>query len=204
MPEHSDKKKDDLSEKIISGVERLSTLFRARLWIDAKAEGLTPLQAQIIMLIDKQSGKRHSITTIAAEFSVTKATVSAVVKTLLSKNLIIKKEDKKDSRGFFVLLTPQGKKYSATMSNSHFFFYQFIENLPQTDIEHIWDALLKLLFHLQKSGIIPVRMCLICRHFQEPKGNAQAFCMLMRTPLSISSLRIDCPEHEIKKQTDTE
>ncbi|MEQ1789681.1 MAG: MarR family winged helix-turn-helix transcriptional regulator [Rickettsiales bacterium] len=181
--------------KITAGVERLSTVFRAALWEEAKHYSLSPLQVQILLFVAFHDREQCSVTNIAKEFAVTKATISDAVKTLLEKTLL-KKLGAEDARGFSLLLTVDGKKCVNKLSGLANFFDTSLSHVPEAEISKIWEGMLLLIGHLQKTSIIPVRMCFSCQHFgkEHPEG-APHYCHFMQKPLEIKDVRIDCPEY---------
>jgi len=77
--------------KLVAGLERLSTLFKSGLQEIAKEQKLMPLQTQLLLFISEHSAGLCSVTHLAVEFSVTKATVSDSLKTLVLKDCLEKK-----------------------------------------------------------------------------------------------------------------
>lgn len=181
--------------KITAGIERLSTVFRAALWEEAKHYNLSPLQVQILLFIAFHDAQQCSITFIAKEFAVTKATVSDAVRVLLEKELL-KKRGAEDARGFFLYLSTDGKKCVSKLSGLTDFFENSLNKVSEEDIGKIWEGMLLLIGNLQQTNIIPVRMCFSCQHFgkDHPKG-APHYCNFMQKPLSTKDIRIDCPEY---------
>jgi DNA-binding MarR family transcriptional regulator len=181
--------------KIIAGIERLSTVFRAALWEEAKQYNLSPLQVQILLFISFHHAAQCSVTSLAREFAVTKATISDAVKILLEKDLL-KKIPGGDPRGFLLALSATGAKYADSLSGLSDFFTASLDNVPQAEINKIWEGMLLLIGHLQKSDMIPMRMCHNCEHFgKEHPGGTPHFCKLMQKPLATETIRLNCPEH---------
>ncbi len=183
--------------KITAGIERLSTVFRAALWEEAKHYSLSPLQVQILLFVAFHEAEQCSITAIAKEFAVTKATVSDAVRVLLEKELL-KKRGAEDARAFLLYLTPDGKKCVNKLSGLTDFFETSLNSVSEEEIGKIWEGMLLLVANLQRTGIIPVRMCFSCKHFgkDHPDG-APHYCNFMQKPLTIKDIRIDCPEYSI-------
>ncbi len=181
--------------KITAGIERMSTVFRAALWEEAKQYNLSPLQVQILLFVAFHDVKQCGITSLAREFAVTKATVSDAVKSLVEKSLL-KKLDTADARAFLLALTGEGKKCVGKLSGLSDFFTSALENIPEAEINKIWEGMVLLMGHMQKTGIVPLRMCSNCQHFgkNHPDG-APHYCELMQKPLAVNELRIDCPEY---------
>lgn len=181
--------------KITVGIERLSTAFRATLWEEAKNYNFSPLQLQIILFVAFHEARQCNITNIAREFAVTKATVSDAVRVLIEKDFL-KKITSDDARAFFLELTASGKKCVNKLSGLTEFFNSSLSEASNEEIEKIWEGLLLLISYLQKTDIIPVRMCFNCKHFQSKTAKEKTdYCKLMQKPLQIKDIRLDCSEH---------
>lgn len=178
--------------KIATGIERLSTVFRAALWEEAKQSGLSPLQAQILLFIASHVPLQSSVSSLAKEFAVTKATVSDAVRVLLEKNML-KKQSGNDGRAFSLALTVSGKKLVKRLGALSDYFDKTLTAIPPNERKKIWEGLWLLMGHLQNTGIIPLRMCLSCQHYGNHKDTP--YCHLMQQTLQLEDLRLDCPEH---------
>lgn len=188
----------DIRAKTIAGIERLSTVFRAALWEEAKRYNLSPLQVQILLFVAFHNHNQCNITGIAKEFAVTKATVSDAVKTLLEKKLL-EKNVIQDARGFLLSLTTNGKDCTDKLSGLTAFFDGAFKDVPNAEMAKIWEGLLLLIGHLQKTDTVPVRMCFSCQHFgKDHNEGTPHFCHLMQKPLAINEIRIDCPEYSVR------
>lgn len=188
-----------IPEKIFWGVERLATFFRARLRDEAERLNMTPLQAQILLLIHAhRDGKKHSVTSLALEYDVSKATISEAVSALQRKGWVKKEVTAEDSRSFYLSATASGKKITEKLEKIKNAFSGCFDDVPSLEMDSIWFGLLRLIRHLQSEDKIPVRMCLSCQHFDETGGGGgQPFCRLMQAVLQVKDLRIDCPEHAL-------
>lgn len=178
--------------KIVLGIERLSTLFRAALWDEAKQCGLSPLQVQIMLFIASHTQTLNNVSCLAKEFGITKATVSDAVRSLLGKKLL-KKQSAGDARAFSLYLTTSGHKLVEKLGALTQYFDEALTAIPASERKKIWEGLLLLIGHLQKTGVIPLRMCFNCQHFSERKG--APYCNLLQQSLYLEDIRLDCPEH---------
>ncbi|MFN7755134.1 MAG: MarR family winged helix-turn-helix transcriptional regulator [Holosporales bacterium] len=182
-----------LVPKIFSAIERITTVFRATLWDDAKNLGFSPMQTQILLFINKHSSDLCTVSSLAKEFSVTKATISDAVRVLLEKE-ILKKDYTEDARSFCLSCTPEGSKVLDGMPQDNLLGWKdILKDLSPADLEILWRGLLLLMKSLEKQNKIPLRMCMNCKHFQKDDGHY--YCLLMNSPLQLSELRLDCPEH---------
>ena len=134
----------NLDDKIIAGLARISNLFRAELWEHAKHLKISPLQAQILVFCANNSALLCSVSGFAAEFSVSKPTISDAVKTLLAKNLLQKNQGA-DKRGFLLTLTAEGEKVTEQLAGYTENFKTQLGKIWLSDKETVWQGVKKLL-----------------------------------------------------------
>lgn len=183
---------------IVAALERVGESFRVMLWDQAKEHGLSPIQVQSLIFVNTHDESKATVTYLSKEFNVTKATMSDVVRVLTEKKLMVKKDNKEDTRAQVLKLTPQGKKIAAATSGFANVLWKQIAQLTERQKTGLKTILLDLIFNLYKENIITMqRMCFSCTHFSTA-GNKH-FCNLLKLPLLPESLRLDCPEHEQKK-----
>lgn len=185
----------DLTGKIVVGLERISEAFKVLLWEHAKANGLSPIQIQILIFVAHHKQAYCNVSHLAQEFNVTKPTISDAVKALSLKQLIHKDNSSPDSRSYTIILSEKGKNIVSTTEN----FAKPIQNiLDQTAIENLevmYKAITDLIFGLNKSGNLSVqRMCFSCKYYD--KIEEEHFCNFLNKPLQTKEIRVDCPEFE--------
>lgn len=182
--------------RIVVALERISEAFRVLLWNESKENSLSPIQIQIMIFVYFHSQEKCKVGYLADEFNMTKATISDSVKILLSKDLVAKETDPLDTRSYSLSLTTEGKKIAQKVSFFASSIEQPLENLTEEHKTIMLNGLLKLIFDLNKSGIITIqRMCFTCSNYQVDKGIH--YCKLLKSQLAESELRVDCPEHEL-------
>ena len=186
-----------IESRIVVALERISEAFRVLLWNESKENSLSPIQIQILIFIYFHSTEKCKVGYLADEFNMTKATISDSVKVLLSKELVTKETDPIDTRSFSLLFTNEGKKIAKKASLFASSIEQPIEKLTQEQKTIMLNGLLKLIYDLNKSGIITIqRMCFTCSNYQLEKG--VHYCKLLKSQLAENELRIDCQEHELQ------
>ena len=186
-----------IESRIVVALERISEAFRVLLWNESKENSLSPIQIQILIFIYFHSLEKCKVGYLADEFNMTKATISDSVKILLSKELVTKETDPIDTRSFSLSLTYEGKKIAKKASLFASSLEQPIEKLTQEQKTIMLNGLLKLIYDLNKSGIITIqRMCFSCSNYQLEKG--VHYCKLLKSQLAENELRIDCPEHKLQ------
>ncbi len=194
---HLTEQNQKIESRIVVALERISEAFRVLLWNESKENSLSPIQIQILIFIYFHSLEKCKVGYLADEFNMTKATISDSVKILLSKELVTKETDPIDTRSFSLSLTYEGKKIAKKASLFASSIEQPIEKLTQEQKTIMLNGLLKLIYDLNKSGIITIqRMCFTCSNYQLEKG--VHYCKLLKCQLAENELRIDCPEHELQ------
>ncbi|MBX2966126.1 MAG: winged helix-turn-helix transcriptional regulator [Cyclobacteriaceae bacterium] len=185
-----------IESKIVVALERVSEAFRVLLWNESKEFALSPIQVQILIFLLFHTQEKCKVGYLADEFNMTKATISDSVKVLLQKKLVDKIQDEYDTRSFTIRLTPKGKEIA---KKSSLFTGQFEKPLNQLTLsqkEVMLNGLLRLIYDLNRAGVITVqRMCFTCNHY-EVTGSKQ-YCTLLQATLHDKDLRVDCPEHEM-------
>lgn len=186
-----------IESRIVVALERISEAFRVLLWNESKENALSPIQIQILIFIYFHPAEKCKVGYLADEFNMTKATISDSVKVLLTKEYVSKETDPADTRSYSLSLTAEGKKIAEKASFFASSIEQPIEKLTQEQKTIMLNGLLKLIYDLNKSGIITVqRMCFTCSNYQSENG--YHYCTLLRSQLTENELRIDCPEHELR------
>jgi len=182
--------------KIVVALERISEAFRVLLWNESKENALSPIQIQILIFLLFHSEEQCKVSYLAQEFNMTKATISDSIKLLLKKGLIQKYDDPVDTRSYVIGLTGEGKLTAEKSSSFAFAIEKPLGSLTEEQKETILSGLLKLIYELNKAGIITIqRMCFTCSNYQI--SNGEHYCKLLQSKLASDDLRIDCPEHEL-------
>lgn len=189
---------EDISSKIVAGLERISEVFKILLWEKAKMIGLSPIQIQILIFIAFHNQKLCTVSRLAKEFNVTKPTISDAVRVLDKKGIISKDNASLDSRSYSLKLTELGEKLVAETGDFAQPIQQQIAEFNDDKLESLFGTLCELIYKLNRSGILTVqRTCYACTFYQ--KNNGKDYCNLLQKELLNHDLRLDCPEFEEKK-----
>ncbi|HMR93295.1 MAG TPA: MarR family winged helix-turn-helix transcriptional regulator, partial [Chitinophagaceae bacterium] len=155
------------ASRIVAALERIAQAFRVLLWQESKEFSLSPIQVQVLIFLLHHSEEKRKVSYLAAEFNMTKATISDTIKTLEQKKLITKEYEAHDTRSYIIHLTPKGRDIACKTS---FFTKQVllpVEKLQDDDKETLLLSLLTVIRHLNQSGVITIqRMCQTCAHYQ--------------------------------------
>jgi DNA-binding MarR family transcriptional regulator len=191
---------DDVDAKLVAGLERLSQVFRVLLWDRAHEHGLSPVQARVLLDLRFRAEGGRRVGALAEQFSLTAATVSDALTTLVEKGFVTKVPDPDDRRARIVQLTAEGEERADTLST---WAEPVREQLRRLGTERKTEAMtlvMELIAELEEADLISrARMCRTCRFFGEnahDDPDAPHHCNLLDLPLGPGDLRMDCPEHE--------
>tara|TARA_B110001450_G_scaffold119328_1_gene112519 strand:- start:4187 stop:4798 length:612 start_codon:yes stop_codon:yes gene_type:complete len=184
-----------IASKIIVGLERISEAFKVILWEHAKVIGVSPIQIQILIFIAYHKAELCNVSHLAKEFNITKPTVSDAVRVLNNKKFIIKDYSLTDSRSYSILLSKLGKKTVLETENFANPLKDHLSGIKETDLEIVFESLTKLIYQLNKTGVLSVqRSCFSCNFLT--KSENKNYCNLIKKKILSSDIRLDCPEHE--------
>ncbi|MGB9697640.1 MAG: MarR family winged helix-turn-helix transcriptional regulator [Ignavibacteria bacterium] len=187
----------NVSARIVAALERISEAFRVLLWDVGKKFKLTPIQVQILIFLQTHTNRYHTVSYLAKEFSLTKATVSDAIATLEQKSLITKKKNKVDTRSYTLTLTTRGKRIAQDAALLTKAIEKPFKAQTKESKETILISLLNTIGELNKAGIITIqRMCLTCTYYEKNFNGNQNYCRLLEKKLHNSELRLDCNEHQ--------
>ena len=183
--------------KIVVGLERLSDVFKTLLWDHAKKINVSPIQIQILIFIANHKSELCNVSYLAKEFNVTKPTISDAVRVLERKKYILKDFSGSDSRSYHIIPSALGREIIETTSVFANPLKDKLEDIDQKTLETVYETLNKLIFSLNKSGILSVqRTCYACKFYEKRK--ASDFCNYLNSTLYTKDIRLDCPEFEAK------
>ncbi|NNE77203.1 MAG: winged helix-turn-helix transcriptional regulator [Pricia sp.] len=192
-----EQQQQDISSKVVAGLERISEVFKVLLWEKAKKVGLSPIQIQILIFVAFHKPELCNVSHLAKEFNVTKPTVSDAVKALDRKGMIMKDFSSSDSRSYTIQLSALGKQIVDQTNDFANPLKTQVDALGPTNLESVFKTLSELIYKLNRNGILTVqRTCYACTFYQKNK-NAD-YCNLLEKELLNQDIRLDCPEFEEK------
>jgi len=194
-----EKTTDPLPHRLASALSKVSVSLKRRLWRDASARLISPLQAQILAFLRQRSTHGATVTDITRMLGVSMPTASDVIAVLTRRGLLRKFRTENDGRVFNVMLTVRGRRRAEQVMGWPDFLLWAAELLPVEEQESLLRTLVKLIKSIQDRGEIPVaRMCVTCSHFR-PYIHAESqrphHCALVDAPFGDKLLRVDCNEH---------
>lgn len=179
--------------KIVAALERISHAFKIMQLKEGKERNLSPIQMQILMFIHFHHEQLCTVSYLAREFDITKATISDAVKALIQKGLVEKTVDGTDSRSYYIKPTPAGAKEIKGMESFGAPVLQSLENISDAEKNDLLHSLLQVIRHLNKAGVISVqRSCHNCQFYENRTGGH--YCNLLKADLANADIRLDCPD----------
>ena len=189
------KASQDVSSKIVTGLERISEVFKLLLWKKAKHIGLSPIQIQILIFVAFHKSELCNVSHLAKEFNVTKPTISDAIKVLVKKELVFKDFSPTDQRSYTIQLTNTGKDIVAQTEDFASPLKTQVDTLDTTQLDDFFDTLSSLIYKLNQSELLTVqRTCYACKFYQ--KNEKTDYCNLLQATLKKQDIRLDCPEFE--------
>ncbi|ELR68010.1 Transcriptional regulator, MarR family [Fulvivirga imtechensis AK7] len=179
--------------KIVAALERISHAFKVLQLREGKDRQLSPIQIQIMFFIQFHAAELCTVSHLAREFDLTKATVSDAVRVLLQKGLVEKTMDSTDSRSYYIKPTVEGQREINNMKDFGMPVLKSLKGLSTDEKNNLLNALFEIIRHLNKAGVISVqRICHNCAFYEKKEG--QHFCNLLKSGLADADIRMDCPE----------
>ncbi len=201
-PFHHANPSDSIDARLVAALERISQAFRTLLWGKVRENplGLTlsPLQIQVLEHLRRHETRRAG--QIAAEFDVSAATMSDVIRVLGEKGLVVRERSADDGRVHVLHLTERGQEAANAVADWSAVIAEHLHAHSDAEKVLVMRFLLDLIESLHRAGLISVaRMCATCRYFgANESGDPEAphYCHLMELPLREADLRVDCAEYE--------
>ena len=188
-----------LPARLVTGLAKIGLALKHGERREAGARGLSPTQAQILVLL-RGPGGPAAPAGLARRMGVGLPTVSEAVSALVAKGLVRKERSPEDGRSVRLALTAAGGAEADRMAGWPDFLLAGLEALSPEEQEVLLRAVVKLIRSLQEQGRIPVaRMCPSCRFFRpmaHPDDPERPHhCAFVDAPFGDRSLRLECPDH---------
>lgn len=183
----------DVAARIVVALERIAEAIRVSLWEKAKRHHLSPLQIQVLMFLAWHDEALCRPSVVAAEFNLRKPTISAALRSLIDKGLVVQAALPEDGRVRVLRLTPEGRALVRVLSDFADDLYAAARELDAGAQQFFLEQLLKYIEALQCREVIGLqRMCFNCRFFCVQ--GAKMYCRFLEKPLSAEHLQVDCPD----------
>lgn len=193
-----------IESRIATGFARINTAMRAKAWAQAASNGLTPTQADILNLLAARNVSLR-LSAIAEQLSITPATASDAVNTLVGKGLVEKGRAADDGRAIALKLTKAGARLAVNVADWGGFLGAAAQTLSEEEKAMLLKLIIKMIRELQERGEISVhRMCVTCEYFgpnEQSDPVTPHYCHFVKAPFGTQHLRLDCPEHKEAEKT---
>jgi DNA-binding MarR family transcriptional regulator len=191
---------DEVSNKLLGGLNRIGLAMRSAAWGEATESGLTPTQSQILAFIAARGAQAPRSGDAADALGITPQTASVAIAALVQKGLVIKAPDMNDRRAASLRLTRQGEVAARVATQWPDFLTNAMQELDGSERQAFLRILVKLIHRLQVDGeIVPQRLCVTCTHFEpnaQPGRNGTPYhCSFFDMAMGDIDLRLDCTEH---------
>ena len=191
---------EPLSLRVTQGLAKVALAMRSHAWQRGSQAGLTPTQAQVLVVLGRSRGGQATVTELADALAVAPATVSQSLRALERKGLIRRSLSQEDRRVHLVSLTDEGHAAAGQVAQWPDFMAKAVEELPYEEQVAFLKALVRMVRRLQEEGYIQVaRMCISCRFFR-PNVHDDPLrphhCAFVDAPFGDDALRLDCPDYQ--------
>jgi len=175
--------------------------LRVNLWNQYKKYKLSPIQIKFLIFLKNNPISRKTVSNLANEFNLTKATVSDAVKTLEKKGLIIRKNSKIDKRIFILNPTGKGRKVAKKLLGFTDEISAVLGTLKVEKRNALYSSLLEMIHQFHDRGTIKIaRICQTCGHFTiTQKGHNEGYCKRKKSALKPHEIQVNCADHHAKK-----
>ena len=185
----------NVTSKIVVGLERISEVFKVLLWEHAKKIGLSPIQIQIMIFLKYHKDVLCTVSYLAMEFNLTKPTISDAIRVLDKKGFIEKDYSSDDSRSYTIFLSDSGREMVVTNETFANPIGDELDTIENSELESLFKSLSTLIYKLNSKGILTIqRTCFGCKFYD--KRRSTDYCKLMEKELLSTDIRLDCPEFE--------
>jgi DNA-binding MarR family transcriptional regulator len=186
------------AKKILSAMEKLTQIQRILLWDVAKIEGLSPIQIQFLIHLGRYRENLCTVSVLAREFDLTKATVSDAINTLVSKGMASKFRERLDRRSYSIRLTAKGRSALKRIEGWQDRLLERINSFSDAEKEGALMFFMKLIKLFYDDGIISrARMCITCENYTRisEDDTGDYYCRLTGETLTRGDLSLGCENY---------
>jgi DNA-binding MarR family transcriptional regulator len=185
---------DNSDELILFSIEKISQINRKLFWDISKKTGLSPIQLQFLDFISRSKPEYCTVSGLADEFELKKATVSDSVKTLIQKGYLEKKADRDDGRRFILMLAKKSSRDIGLLKGKNKIFTDAIKTFSSLQKENAVGFFMNMIKNLYESNVIHnAHLCLTCRNFSFPDGEEGKYhCKLLNAFFSDKEIKNNC------------
>lgn len=178
---------------------RIGQATRAVALDEARAVGLTPVQAQTLLFIKRTKRFATTVRQLAATLGATNASAVGVVDALAARGLVQRETSTEDRRVTFLRLTAAGEEACVRLATWGHELAAALAPLTPEERAGLERGLGAVIASLRAVGHLTVaEPCRGCIHFSANLAAGQDephYCALLQRHLSEAEAQLDCPEH---------
>ena len=189
----------NLAARTVYALVHLQQAARAGLTSSARAEGLTPLQANLLIQVMIGPEAEATVTRLSQATDLTTPTVSDSLRALVEKGLLTRHEDPEDQRVGYFKCTEPGMDVARRLMAWTDSLEKAVGELSDEKQRELLGLLTYLIYsEISDNGYRPVaRMCASCK-FLAPGAWEESvhYCSALERVLGPLDLRMDCMLHQ--------
>ncbi len=186
-------------DRLILTLLRIGQATRSIALEEARGLGLTPVQVQTLLFVQRSKSFATSVGQLAAHLGATHASTVGVVDGLVARGLLTRERDAEDRRVTLLRLTPAGEATCRRLARWGHLLAEALAGLSAEERALLERGLGAVVWSLQAAGHLAVaEPCRGCVYFQEnaaPGSPEPHHCGLIRRFLSEEEARKDCPDY---------
>lgn len=193
-----DEHSSPILQRLATGLYKLGLAVKHHEREAALEAGLSPTQAQILILLTAKDTTSPS--DLSDSLGVSLPTVSDSVSALVAKGLVKRRPNPSHHKATVLTLTRNGRVEARRAMRWPEFLATAIGTLSEAQQESLLSVLVRVLGTLQADGQIPAqRMCVTCTFFRPNvhTGARPHHCAFVDAPMGPTHLRLVCDEHEM-------
>jgi DNA-binding MarR family transcriptional regulator len=197
-PQFFDEHSTPIDQRLATGLFKLGLAVKHHERQAALEAGLSPTQAQILILLAAKDTTSPS--DLSDSLGVSLPTVSDSVSALVAKRFVKRRPSPSHHKATILTLTRAGRVEARRAMRWPEFLATAIGTLSDTQQENLLTILVRVLGTLQADGQIPMqRMCVTCTFFRPNvhTGARPHHCAFVDAPMGPTHLRLVCDEHEM-------
>lgn len=190
---------DPIRQRVVAGLNKIGLAIKSQTWEKASPRGLTPTQAQILVILRSTDKTSLRLKDVAEGLAVSSATACEAVSALARKGMVRNVPRGDDARATAITLTAKGRREADRVATWPDFLLEAVDALSAAEQEVFLRALIKMIKLLQDRHTIHAsRMCVTCRYFR-PYVHADTrkphHCAFVDAPFGDRHLRLDCLDY---------
>lgn len=184
-------------DRIATALTKVSLALRHRLRSAAQRQGLSAIQAQVLVQLARRGPME--VSALCRVLAMSASTISESVSALEARNLVHRQTDPRDHRKVLIQASPRGRRLGQSLTLWTDEILDALEGLSEQERRVFLKALFRMILVLLANGVIQeARMCLTCAEFRpnvHDDPERPHHCALVDMPLGLGNIRVECDDH---------